>query len=226
MDTLPPTDEKNRVLTEDYSALGYSPMTGVIDKAIRYADGSSNLGSLSDKCYDEICFTKYTLSFWLLYNETTSTYQSLVSFYNRLLIDQSSTQPKNFLNVQTYVANRRCSFQVLAPAEIWNHFIFVVNEKNFTLYKNGHEVENTTLVCSLHSSGPPPTINILLGKMHSWSSTVGNDFGIDDMRLLLGILSAKETLDNYKTITGKIFQLTYYELVRKSDFAIHPTAIF
>ena len=224
MDILPPKDEKNRVLTEDYSALGYSPMAGVIDKAVRYADGSSNLGSLSDKCYDGICFTKYTLSFWLLYNETTSTYQSLVSFYNRFLIEQSST--KNFLNVQTYVANRRCSFQVLAPAEIWNHFIFIVNEENFTLYKNGHEVENTTLVCSLHLFAPLPTINILLGKRDSWSSTVGNDFGIDDMRLLLGILSSKETLDNYKTITGIIFQLTYFESVRECDIAIHPTAIF
>lgn len=204
MDILPPTDEKNRVLIEDYSASGYSPMAGVIDKAIRYADGSSNLGSLSDKCYDAICFTKYTLSFWLLYNETTSTYQSLVSFYDRFLIEQSSTLPKNFLNVQTYVANRRCFIPLLAPAEIWNHFIFVVNEKNFTLYKNGHEVENTTLVCSLHSSAPPPTINILLGKRQSLSSTVGTDFGIDDLRLLLGILSAEETLDNYKTITGMI----------------------
>ena len=203
MDILPPTDEKNIILP-DYS-LKYSPMVGVIDKAIRYTDGSSNLGSISDQCYEEICFTKYTLSFWLLYEETTNTYQSLVSFRDRLLIEQDSTMPKNLLNVQTFVTNRKCLFQVFAPAEIWIHFIFVVNEENFTLYKNGREVENTTLVCSLHSSWPEPTIDVLVGERHTWSLPTGTNFGVDDLRLLLGVLSVQDTLDNYRTITGIIF---------------------
>ena len=180
-------------------------MAGVIDKAIRYTDGSSNLGSISDQCYDEICFAKYTLSFWLLYEETTNTYQSLVSFRDRLLIEQYSTVPKNLLNVQTFVTNRKCLFQVFAPAEIWTHFIFVVNEENFTLYKNGREVKNTTLVCSLYSSWPEPTIDILVGERDISSSTTGTNFGVDDLRLLLDVLTVQDTLDNYRTITGIIF---------------------
>lgn len=203
MDILPPTDEKSIILPA-YSRQ-YSPMAGVIDRAIRYTDGSSNLGSISDQCYDEICFTKYTLSFWLLYEETTNTYQTLVSFHNRLLIEQYFTAPKNFLNVLTFVSKNKCIFQLFAPAEIWNHFIFVVNEQNFTLYKNGREVENTTLVCSPHSSGPGPTIDILVGERHPSAPTTGTNFSIDDLRLLLGVLSVEDTLDNYRTITGIIF---------------------
>ncbi len=204
MDDTPPTDDKDAFTDDTYHLMPYSNVPGVINKAIQYTGNSeSTLARPYDKCFTGKCFPKYTISFWLKYEEISRTYQYMLSFGERLLVMQDMQYaPKDNLKVELYAALRKCDFKVFAPAEIWSHLIFVLNDENFAVYSNGREVTNTTLDCSL-STVEPSHSRIELGESFS-SSTQAKHFAIDDLRLLFDALSVDETLEYYKTITGMI----------------------
>lgn len=200
MDTLPPTDDKNAFSDDSSIANSVKGIPGVIDQAIEQRDGSTSLARFSDQCFVGTCFPIYTLSFWLKYGEISNTYWSLLVFNPRFYIGQQNA-PKNHLYVWSYVALRKCEFEVFAPAEIWTHLIFVVKDENFTVYLNGHEVENTTLQCTLLSQGPGSAIHTKLGGSNGGNTKT---FAIDDLRLLFDAFPVDDTLEYYKTITGMI----------------------
>ena len=202
MDTLPPTDDKNAFSDDSSIAHSVKGIPGVIDQAIEQRGGSSSLARFSDQCFVGTCFPIYTLSFWLKYEEISETYRSLLVFAPRFSISTKNDDAlKNHLYVWSYVALRRCEFEVFAPAEIWTHLIFVVKDENFTVYLNGHEVENTTLQCTLLSQGPGSVINTKLGGSNGGNTKT---FAIDDLRLLFDAFPVDDTLEYYKTITGMI----------------------
>ena len=178
---------------------------GVIDKAIHITDGGGTLSHFWDRCFNYDCFPKYTLSFWLKYKRISFNQQYLLSFSDRFVIYQDYSEPKDYLTVQSRVAFSRCNFKVFIPAEVWAHLIFVVKDENFTVYLNGQKVDNTTLDCSEFASGPGWDIYLRLGDYYLYGYGYGpKDFSLDDVRLLFDSMSAEDTLDNYKTITGMI----------------------
>ena len=211
MDTLAEIDDKG-AFSGDTKRHGHSwTLPGVIDNAIHYSPGYHILANLEDKCLSGECFPKFTLSLWLNYKEVPNSYQYLTSFGERFQLGQISEYASdNYLYVYSYVALRRCEFKVFAPAEVWNHVIFSVNDENFTMYLNGREVQNTTLNCLSEVIGPghynPFRLGSRYGNSVYNSGTNTKNFAADDVRLLFDAFSTEDTLEYYKTLTGMSIQ--------------------
>lgn len=205
--------DSSKELTDDKEAfystvLNLIQIPGVVQNAVEYDSGQ--LAKFIDKCFMDICFPKYSLSFWFKYNAPSNTMEDfLLSFGEYFRVFHKPGAPGDHLVVSTFVGLKRCEFQIFAPAEIWNHLIFVVGDDkndslhNFTIYRNGQEVTNFTLACNENEYGPSyPRLRLGTGK-----NSPGH-FAIDDLRLLFDALSVEDTLENYKIITGlNLFKL-------------------
>lgn len=172
---------------------------GVIENCtVLRGNGRIEFREIKRRCNNKWCYPYHTLSFWLKYEEMDS--QNIISFGELVKITQTAQTPKEHLSVEVKTAYWKCSTFFFVPSEVWAHVIVSVKawEGVVLVYLDGNIVANTSrFLCTDHAVQNYKTNSLTAGDG-------GNvNFALDDVRLLFDAREISETVNSYKSRTGR-----------------------